>query len=258
MHATSDMVKCEKLKGSSPLAFLSTFDYTESHMAEFIVVHSIKVATDFIPETFGRLTTVGPRFRLPVNARQHHKWFQVSKCICGYFTVVCCSQLKSGNTKSCGCLKAVTTIERSTTHGRTNSPEYISWIAMRQRCQYVKAQNYKSYGGQGVSVYADWNNANGGFEQFYAHVGAKPTPNHEIDRYPDKDGNYEPGNVRWATRTEQNRNRKSNVNITFNGKTQCLAAWAEELGICKSTLHSRIKRGWATDSVLEPIRTKKQ
>lgn len=91
--------------------------------------------------------------------------------------------------------------------GQKPSAEYVAYLAMNQRCYYTKGKSYENYGGRGVRVADEWR-GEGGFEKFLAHVGRKPSPSHSLDRYPNNDGNYEPGNVRWATRQEQSNNRR--------------------------------------------------
>lgn len=88
----------------------------------------------------------------------------------------------------------------------TDSREYVAWLAMKQRCFYVNGTSYKDYGGRGITVSPEWL-GDGGFERFLAYIGPKPTPKHSIDRI-NNDGNYEPGNVRWATSFEQIDNQR--------------------------------------------------
>ena len=91
------------------------------------------------------------------------------------------------------------------THGLSHTPEHVAWIAMRQRCNDPNYHAYADYGGRGIRVAERWDS----FELFLEDVGRKPSPRHSLDRFPDIDGNYEPGNVRWATWAQQNRNRRS-------------------------------------------------
>lgn len=94
------------------------------------------------------------------------------------------------------------------------------------------------------------------FERFVADVGERPSPQHSLDRFPDNNGNYEPGNVRWATRTEQGRNKRNNRLLTLNGATRCIAEWVEITGIPRSAISLRIdKLGWTAERALtEPLR----
>ncbi len=225
-------------------------------MGKFIVVHSIKVATDFTPEAFGRLTTIGPRFRISGNGRSYKKSMQVCQCSCGNAVLVDLGAIKSNRTRSCGCLHSEVARKTATIHGKTGTTEHYSWQCMRQRCRY--SDLYTHHAGRGISVHPDWDNINDGFQNFYDYMGPKPTPEHTIDRYPNKDGNYEPGNVRWATRTEQNRNTSRNHFVTYNGKTQCIAEWAEELGIKANTLVCRLRREWTVDRAFTTPERKNQ
>lgn len=133
----------------------------------------------------------------------------------------------------------------------TETAEYRAWGCMRTRCNWKKAKDYFRYGGAGIKVCARWES----YANFLADMGRKPTPDHSLDRWPDQKGNYEPGNVRWATQIEQQRNRSSNHLLTFNGKTQPVIAWCEDLGFTKRTILSRIQAGWSVDRALtEPCR----
>jgi hypothetical protein len=221
-------------------------------MAKFIVVHSVKVATEFVPETFGRLTTIGPKFMLPDTAGRHYAR-QVCHCICGNTIVADRNHLKTGNTNSCSCLHKERTRQVNTKHGGVsghNTTEYTSYRSMKHRCTNHNHPDFCSWGGRGIRVCDRWLEPNGqGFLNFLADMGHRPSKKHSIDRI-DNDGHYCPENCCWATNTEQNRNRRSNVNLTFEGKTQCIAAWAEELGIRKATLTGRIYKGWSVEKAL--------
>lgn len=137
------------------------------------------------------------------------------------------------------------------THGLSKSREYGIWKAIRHRCENPKAAGYHRYGGRGICVCKRWHN----FTLFFADMGPRPSPKHSLDRYPDQNGNYEPGNCRWATRFEQQRNMRNNRLLTFNGETLCLSAWAERVGIHRTTLQYRMLLGWSAERVLTaPLR----
>ncbi len=111
---------------------------------------------------------------------------------------------------------------------------------MKQRCTNPKDAAYKDYGSQGIKVCERWRES---FENFYEDMGPRPSKQHSIGRV-DNDGNYEPTNCRWETDEEQNRNRAGVRNVTYNGKTQCLAAWEKECGIPANVLGARLDMGW--------------
>jgi len=115
--------------------------------------------------------------------------------------------------------------------------EYVAWRNMRRRCYYEKDSAYENYGGRGIKVCPQWRDD---FQQFFDDVGPKPSPKHSLDRI-DNDGDYEPGNVRWAVEKTQCRNKRSNVLVTWRGKTMTVVAWAERLGLKEDTLRRRLK-----------------
>ena len=133
-------------------------------------------------------------------------------------------------------------------HGLSKTKEYRSWCAMTNRCLHPSASDYSRYGGKGVTVCERWQGENG-FENFLADMGPKPTPTHSIERI-DHKGNYEPGNCKWATATEQARNKSNNRMITFRGVTKPMAAWSEEYNIDESALRYRLDALWDVEMAL--------
>lgn len=130
-------------------------------------------------------------------------------------------------------------------------PEYTIWGEMKARCLN---KNRENYGGRGITVCSRWLR----FEEFIKDMGTRPSKNHSIDRI-DNDKGYFKENCKWATWKEQSRNKRNNVNITYQGKTQCLPDWAEELGISKSTLQSRINRSnWPIERAFTTLANKPQ
>ena len=121
------------------------------------------------------------------------------------------------------------------------------WSAMKQRCYNPKNKKYRLYGALGVTVCDLWRNS---FKNFITYMGPRPGPGYSIDRYPNKAGNYEPGNCRWATRVQQQQNTSKNRMVTYEGRTQCLREWAKEIGMGEKTLSYRLDAGWSVHDAL--------
>ena len=194
---------------------------------------------DLTGMVFGRLTVINLHDR--AGAIRWH-----CRCECGNETISTASHLASGAAKSCGCLSREKFIDRSRTHGLSRSPEYGIWNAMRQRCENPNNKSYARYGGKGITVCQRWT---GSFEAFLTDMGPRPSPNHSLDRI-DGTRSYEPGNVRWATMTEQNRNRGDNHILVHNGESRSIAEWSERTGISVSAIRCRLRRGWSIDDTL--------
>ena len=190
---------------------------------------------DISGQKFNRLTAIEPVGRSGTSVL----WRCV--CDCGEQTEVRAYALRSGEIKSCGCARA----DRVITHGKTNTPEYKAWAGMIARCCNEKNKRYPLYGGRGINVCDRWRAS---FSDFLADMGQRPSPKHSLDRI-NNDGDYEPGNCRWADQKTQCRNRRNNVRHTAHGLTMTLPEWAEHLGIPVGTLRVRMKRGFPPEKV---------
>ena len=120
-------------------------------------------------------------------------------------------------------------------HGMTGTPEHNTWQSMLQRCTNQRLASWHRYGGRGIRVCERWQV----FENFLADMGKRPSEMHSLDRI-DNDGDYEPGNCRWATSEVQNANKSTNVHIELDGRRQTLAQWAREIGITVQALTFRL------------------
>ncbi len=121
--------------------------------------------------------------------------------------------------------------------------EYTIWAGMIQRCYNPKGRHFHRYGGRGIIVCDRWRKS---FVDFFADMGPRPSTKYSLDRYPNNDGNYEPGNVRWATPEEQANNRRDNKHIEFEGRSLTLVELADELGFSKNIIERRVKDGCTT------------
>jgi len=128
----------------------------------------------------------------------------------------------------------------------TKHAEYGVWMGMIGRCENPKAKAYPDYGGRGIRVCSQWRDS---FERFLSDVGARPSPNHSIDRV-DNDGHYEPGNCRWATKAEQQNNRRTNRKVTVQGETMNLWQALRRFDVCDATFRQRTQRGWTDEAAL--------
>lgn len=161
---------------------------------------------DLTGSKFGRLTVVR---RGPNNNQRKPRW--ECSCECGGAALATSSNLKKWSSQSCGCLQRERTSAAakisSFKHGLKKTPEHYSWSGMLTRCRNPNATGYERYGALGVVVCERWLK----FENFLADMGKRPTKAHTLDRFPNKHGNYEPGNCRWATKVEQQANRRDMI-----------------------------------------------
>jgi len=191
-----------------------------------------------IGKTYNRLTILG------VDHIDGSKTYYQCACICGNNCVVLHSRITSGRTASCGCYRK----EIRTKHGRYGHRLYRIWNNMKQRCYSAQHPAYQYYGGRGIIICEEWKTD---FKNFYTWaVSNGYDPNLSIDRYPNKDGNYEPGNCRWATHTEQMQNTRRNVILSMlmadaiRRDSRSCAVISQEYGVSKTTIE-RLK-SWKT------------
>lgn len=177
------------------------------------------------------------------------KW--LCNCDCGLNVLIAEESLKSGNTKSCGCLKVETAAKQMTTHGLKSHPLYSTWQTMKQRCYNKNTESYGNYGERGIEVYTEWRTC---FESYVNYIetnlGCNPSSGYTLDRIDNNKG-YFPGNLQWASKKAQQRNRRSNRILTYKGESKCLAAWAEERGISATVILTRLnKLGWSIEKAI--------
>lgn len=178
-----------------------------------------------------------------------HTWWNC-ECICGN-KIIRRSEAFT-ETTNCGCKTFGLRFDSSKTHSMSKSRIYKAWSAMVQRCRNPSASAFKDYGGRGIIVCDRWADS---FDDFLKDMGPRTTSKHTLERVDNEKG-YEPNNCRWATRKEQQRNRRGNRILSINGRSQCISAWAEESGLSVMTLQGRLLRGWdAAMAISTPIKT---
>jgi hypothetical protein len=164
-------------------------------------------AVNMIGKRVGRLTVVSRAENSPSGKV---RWNCL--CDCGGKTTTAGTNLRCRDTASCGCFSIEMSIFRGTTHGASDTGEYVVWSGMKVRCLNPDNDQYFRYGGRGITICERWMK----FENFYADMGPRPSSKHTIERV-DNDGDYEPSNCIWATRTEQSNNRSNTVFVTYRG-----------------------------------------
>lgn len=197
-------------------------------------------------DRFGRLTFVSAD-----GNDGRGNYFGRFTCDCGRRSRIRIGVVRSGRTKSCGCLakEVSATLHRKhgEGHGENVTPEYSVWSGMKARCLCSSGSGWLQYGARGIKVCDRWLS----FEAFLADMGRKPTPSHSIDRI-DVDGDYEPGNCRWATPREQSHNRRNSKYVELNGDRLPLAIACERTGVPYSRALQRLGNGYSDAAALDP------
>lgn len=206
-------------------------------------------ANDYRGKRFGKLVAIERVENAPNGVA-------VWKCLCdcGNTTYVRSGNLQSGAVKSCGCLRKVAYTK---THGMSKSRLYREWAGMIARCTNKKLRSYKHYGAKGINVCGEWKNS---FVSFYKWATQNGYANDLTIERKDFCGDYCPENCSWIPKSEQGRNTRKNIVITYNGKTQILDDWCKELGLDYKRTHNRLKKmGWSVERAFtEPVNVNKR
>jgi hypothetical protein len=207
---------------------------------------------DLTGQRFGKLVVIERLFER--NGYLSAIW--VCKCDCGNTSRVLMHNLRSGKTKSCGCaMKAFSEsffenrgkggLSRKT-HGLTFSREYRIWNGIKTRCYNEKREKYASYGGRGIVMSEEWRES---FETFYKDMGPRPSPEHTVERR-DNNAGYCKENCYWATREEQNRNKRSNRYYEYNGVRKIITDWCADWNVNCATVDYHLQQGMSFDEVV--------
>lgn len=201
----------------------------------------------------------GTRFgRLLVIRQEQGKRKHLCQCDCGAVKLIGDSNLRQGITRSCGCLRREGVAAKNFRHGaRKRSggpPEYYIWKRMRQRCKDPNNHEWDRYGGRGIGVDPRWDS----FAAFLEDMGSRPSPKHSIDRI-DNELNYGPSNCRWATASEQARNKRKTLKVEFGGAVVTIADLADMHSMPYGRLYTRLAKGWSVErAVSTPIQSTKR
>ena len=231
---------------------------------------------------FGRWLVLSKAKPMISTSGRYMMSYWLCRCDCGAEKLVGAPLLRSGASESCGCLRDDMARKANTTHGKTRTPEYSSWRNMHNRCRNPSGPGYKNYGGRGIRVCDRWLT----FENFLADMGVRPSQQHSLDRI-DNDGNYEPGNCRWALPRVQVQNRRKTgllsafttqeledelarrssqptaqpapqppkipMVLCHDGDCRTVTEWAGIIGITPVGLRLRLSAGWSVaDAVTRP------
>lgn len=199
---------------------------------------------DLTGQTFNKLTVIKEAPRVASNKS---RWY--CRCECGNEIAVHTMHLRSGHTKSCGCIPRQNSDRVMNEEGEMVRPDgYHSWKAIQSRCYSKSDSSYPRYGGAGITMCDRWRGKDG-LKNFLADMGPRPSPEHSVGRI-DWRGNYCPENCEWQDHIEQGRNKKNTYWLTLGNKTQGVRDWERELGLAVGGLRARLRRGWPLEQAL--------
>ena len=208
---------------------------------------------EFVPAIVKQKTTdinVGDKINMLTLINKLPKNYWLFKCECGKEKIIYASSVVSGHTKSCGCLIKMSS-KRAKLHGLSGTVEYNTWCSIKERCYNTKNKYYYNYGGRGIVMSENWINSP---EQFVYDMGKRPSKDYSIERI-DNNGNYCKENCKWATRQEQQNNRRNTVLINYNNETKTLIDWCKILNLNYKTIETRIRLGWSyEEAFITPIK----
>lgn len=214
---------------------------------------------DLTGQRFGRWVVIGRgQDYITPTKRPRPTW--VCRCDCGTVREVIGSNLTSGRThlsRSCGCLHSERVAKRSTTHGLSHAREYARWWNILKRCHDPKSPYYSDYGGRGITLHSRWHDVRAFLADVASEIGERPSPSHSLDRI-DNGRGYEPGNIRWATTSEQLCNRRNTLKLTIGSETKPLIQWISERypldqqQKAYSRAYVRMKMGKTGEDVIAP------
>jgi hypothetical protein len=171
-------------------------------------------------------------------------------CDCGNVVIIDGGNLREGYTTSCGCFRSEVSGTRNKTHGLTDTPEYNVWMHIKARCLNPHNKSFSDYGGRDIKICDRWIES---FDHFISDMGSRPSSKHTIERI-DNSGDYSPENCRWATRHEQNQNKRNVVKYFYNGEEHTITEWAKIYNVNRDSLYDRVYRGIPFDKALtEPF-----
>ena len=174
----------------------------------------------------------------PVRSKDKHKQW-ICRCSCGDMSMYLASRVRNKRVNQCRRCGNKDSAIKNSTHGMKYTDEYRIWGGIKTRCGNINAPDYCRYGERGIKMCQEWSDS---FERFFQHIGPRPSREHSIDRIDNNKG-YEPGNVRWSTRSEQGRNKSNCVYVTDGVRVLHINDIAEELKITRGAAHLRLKRG---------------